>query len=148
MNPYHRYDLDPGLGIEDLTDEFRERMDRADPKEREAIRKDWEALTLDPKRRVALALEAFPQRRAVPVGLKAFRRADLGGKPTGGKDGDGIETSSPKGEPFLRACERAEGRLGLVSILAREMASAETREDSLFSDPLLVLEDASKPRRL
>ncbi len=146
MNPYHRYDLDPGLGIEDLTDEFRERMDRADPKEREAIRKDWEALTLDPKRRVALALEAFPQRRAVPGGLKAFRRPDLGGKPTGGKDGDGIDT--PKGEPFRRACERAEARLGLVSILARERVAAETTEDSLFSDPLLVLEDAGKPRRL
>ena len=67
-NPFERWDLDPLAGPQAITEALRERVeDATDEHERAAIREDWEALTLHPRRRVELALLAHPETRP-PVG--------------------------------------------------------------------------------
>ena len=63
-NPFERWDLDPLAGPQAITEALRERVeDATDEHERAAIREDWEALTLHPRRRVELALLAHPETR-------------------------------------------------------------------------------------
>ena len=66
-NPFERWDLDPFEGPEGITEKLRELVEDADPETTEALRADWEALTLHPRRRVELALQAHPETRP-PLG--------------------------------------------------------------------------------
>jgi hypothetical protein len=63
-NPFERYDIDPSAGPDAITARMRELIEQADEDERQQLRADWEALTLHPRRRLELALAAFPQTRA------------------------------------------------------------------------------------
>lgn len=69
MNPFERWDLDPFEGPEGITEKLRELVEDADPETTEALRADWEALTLHPRRRVELALQAHPETRP-PLGRR------------------------------------------------------------------------------
>lgn len=63
-NPFERYDVDPSAGPTAITERLRELADEMDDDaERERLRADWEDLTLHPKRRLELALAAFPETR-------------------------------------------------------------------------------------
>lgn len=64
MNPFERYDIDPMQGTAAITERFRELAEEADDAERDALRAVWEELTMHPRRRLAVALEAFPETRA------------------------------------------------------------------------------------
>ena len=67
-NPFERYGLDPFAGPAHITERLRELAeDCEDELERAAIREAWEALTLHPRRRLELAIEAYPESRP-PVG--------------------------------------------------------------------------------
>jgi hypothetical protein len=77
-NPFERYDVDPSAGPTAITERLREIAEGLeDAEERERLRADWEDLTLHPKRRLELALRAFPETRAPleppPRRLKAKR---------------------------------------------------------------------------
>ena len=63
MNPFERWELDPFEGPEGITERLRELVEDADPATTEELRADWEALTLHPRRRVELALQAYPETR-------------------------------------------------------------------------------------
>ncbi len=69
MNPFERWDLDPFEGPEGITEKMRELVEDADAQTTELLRADWEALTLHPRRRVELALQAHPETRP-PLGRK------------------------------------------------------------------------------
>jgi hypothetical protein len=63
-NPFERYGLDPFAGPARITERLRELAeDCEDEHERAAIREAWEALTLHPRRRLELALQAHPESR-------------------------------------------------------------------------------------
>lgn len=62
-NPFDRYELDPTLGPEAITERLRELLLDAPPEAREALRAAWERLTLSPRERVRLALAAHPESR-------------------------------------------------------------------------------------
>lgn len=67
-NPYEAYDLDPSAGPEAITAKLRELAEDTDDElERARIREAWEALTMHPRRRLDLALQAHPETRP-PVG--------------------------------------------------------------------------------
>lgn len=67
-NPFERYGLDPFDGPAAITERMRELAEDAESEEeRAAIREAWEALTLHPRRRLELALEAHPDSRP-PLG--------------------------------------------------------------------------------
>ncbi|MBX3250244.1 MAG: hypothetical protein KF901_23910 [Myxococcales bacterium] len=64
-NPFERYGLDPMAGPAAITERLRELAEDApDAQVAAEIREAWEALTLHPRRRVELALEAHPETRA------------------------------------------------------------------------------------
>lgn len=68
QNPFERYGLDPFAGPALITERLRELAeDCQDERERAAIREAWEALTLHPRRRLELALDAHPESRP-PLG--------------------------------------------------------------------------------
>lgn len=68
MNPFELYDIDPSDGPSAITARMREHIEAAETdEEREGIRAAWEALTLDPRRRLVLALAAHPESRP-PLG--------------------------------------------------------------------------------
>ena len=69
MNPFEKWDLDPFEGPEGITEKLRELVEDADPATTDELRADWEALTLHPRRRVELALQAHPETRP-PLGRK------------------------------------------------------------------------------
>ena len=69
MNPFERFDIDPMQGPTAITERLRELTEEADEAQREELRAVWEELTLHPRRRLQIALQAFPETR-VPV---AFR---------------------------------------------------------------------------
>lgn len=67
-NPFERYDLDPREGVAAITEALKEAIEDAETEaERQAIREAWQALTLHPRRRVELALQAHPETRP-PLG--------------------------------------------------------------------------------
>ena len=67
-NPFERYGLDPTAGPKAITARLRELAEDAeDELERARIREAWEALTMHPRRRLDLALQAHPESRA-PLG--------------------------------------------------------------------------------
>lgn len=67
-NPFDRFELDPASDLATITEALRERAEAANSdEERAALRAAWEALTLHPQDRVALALTAVPETRA-PIG--------------------------------------------------------------------------------
>ncbi len=82
-NPFERYGLDPLAGPAHITERLRELAeDCEDELERAAIREAWEALTLHPRRRLELALDAHPESRP-PLGRpprprRAVRRLGRG----------------------------------------------------------------------
>jgi hypothetical protein len=63
-NPFERFDIDPMHGPAAITERMRELAEEADETEREALREVWEDLTMHPRRRLLLALRAFPETRA------------------------------------------------------------------------------------
>jgi hypothetical protein len=63
-NPFERYDIDPMQGPAAITERMRELAEDADEPEREELRAVWEELTMHPRRRLQLALNAFPETRA------------------------------------------------------------------------------------
>ena len=80
-NPFERYGIDPTAGPGAITERMRELVEElehagADDEDKQALRADWEDLTLHPRRRLELALAAFPQTRPAlePPG-RAVRRA-------------------------------------------------------------------------
>lgn len=61
MNPFELFDLDPSLGLAEITQQLRERMEgAATEEERDTLRKAWETLTLVPQDRFRLALSTPP----------------------------------------------------------------------------------------
>jgi hypothetical protein len=61
MNPFEVFDLDPSLGLSEITNQLRDRMENArSDDEREALRKAWEVLTLVPHDRFRFALSTPP----------------------------------------------------------------------------------------
>lgn len=62
-NPFERFDLDPREGPAAITRRLRELLEDAPPSEHEAIRRAWEELTRDPRRRIEAALGAHPESR-------------------------------------------------------------------------------------
>ena len=60
-NPFELYDIDPTKGPEAITERLRELTDATDPEEREVLRAVWERLTMHPRRRLRIALAAFPE---------------------------------------------------------------------------------------
>ncbi|MEM9695290.1 MAG: hypothetical protein AAGA56_22295, partial [Myxococcota bacterium] len=79
-NPFERFDIDPQAGPAAITERMRTLIggvDRED--ERQALREAWEALTLDPRRRLELALEAFPATR--PPAPPTLRLAEVPFRP-------------------------------------------------------------------
>ncbi len=64
MNPFERFDIDPKLGPGAVTERLRELIEEADEDERHELRSLWEELTMHPRRRLELALDAFPETRA------------------------------------------------------------------------------------
>lgn len=67
MNPFERYEIDPMLGPAAITERMRELTEEADETTRDELRAVWEELTMHPRRRLAIALDAFPETRA-PLG--------------------------------------------------------------------------------
>lgn len=68
-NPFERFDIDPTAGVEAITEHMRELAADAPESQRQLVRDSWEALTLQPQRRIAAALSTFIDReppRAVP----------------------------------------------------------------------------------
>ena len=66
-NPYEAYDLDPTAGPKAITAQLRELAEDTDDElERARIREAWEALTMHPRRRLDLALQAHPESREAP----------------------------------------------------------------------------------
>ena len=63
QNPFEKWDLDPFEGPEGITEKLRELVEDADAATTDELRADWEALTLHPRRRVELALQAHPETR-------------------------------------------------------------------------------------
>lgn len=116
-NPFERYDLDPREGVAAITEALKERIEDAETDaERQAIRDAWQALTLHPRRRVELALQAHPETRA-PLGR-------------------------PPRPPRTRALPEVEAA-DLVSLpsvrealgLALELADVPLHEDPFLADP-------------
>jgi hypothetical protein len=66
-NLFDRWDIDPADGPQAITERLRELAEHAAPRERDALRRAWEELTLHPRRRIAEALGAHPETRP-PVG--------------------------------------------------------------------------------
>ncbi|HHH29815.1 MAG TPA: hypothetical protein ENK57_15925 [Polyangiaceae bacterium] len=70
-NPFERYGIDPTAGPTAITERMRELADEleargADEEAKQALRADWEDLTLHPRKRLELALAAFPETRPKP----------------------------------------------------------------------------------
>jgi len=66
-NPYESYGLDPSAGPKAITARLRELAEGTDDEhERARIREAWEALTMHPRRRLDLALQAHPETRVPP----------------------------------------------------------------------------------
>jgi hypothetical protein len=81
-NPFERFGLDPFAGPAAITERLRELTDDAtSDEERESIRDAWESLTLHPRRRLELALEAHPESRA-PLGRSPRPRRRARGSDT------------------------------------------------------------------
>jgi len=73
-NPFERYDIDPQQGATAITERMRELMaEAASDEERDALRAAWEELTMHPRRRLEVALAAFPETRP-PVGSPPPRK--------------------------------------------------------------------------
>jgi hypothetical protein len=71
-NPFERFDIDPTAGVEAITEHMRELAADAPESQRQLVRDSWEALTLQPQRRIAAALSTFIDRepaRVVPPGV-------------------------------------------------------------------------------
>jgi hypothetical protein len=66
-NLFERLDIDPALPPEGITERMRELCEDADPETRDAIRAEWEELTMHPERRLVLAFTSFPETRP-PLG--------------------------------------------------------------------------------
>lgn len=81
MNPFERYDIDPMQGTAAITERLRELAEDADEAERDALRAVWEDLTMHPRRRLAVALEAFPETR-VPLSRRPLAGAPPDEPPT------------------------------------------------------------------
>lgn len=62
-NLFERYDIDPRSPPEAITERMRELCEDAEPELRDAIRAEWEELTMHPERRLILALGTFPETR-------------------------------------------------------------------------------------
>lgn len=79
-NPFELYDIDPTKGPEAITERLRELTDAADDQEREVLRAVWERLTMHPRKRLRIALAAFPETRppigAPPAASAAFAEDD------------------------------------------------------------------------
>lgn len=65
-NPFERFDIDPMQGPAAITERMRELLEDADESERDELRAVWEELTMHPRRRFQVALDAFPETR-VPL---------------------------------------------------------------------------------
>jgi hypothetical protein len=68
-NPFERFDIDPTASVEAITEHMRELASEAPESQRQLVRDSWEALTLQPQRRIAAALSTFIDRspaRIVP----------------------------------------------------------------------------------
>lgn len=64
MSPFDRYDIDPLAGIAAITERLAALIDEATTdEERQALREQWESLTLHPERRFREALGAHPESR-------------------------------------------------------------------------------------
>lgn len=79
-NPFERYGIDPTAGPGAITERMRELAEEleaqgADEEAKQALRADWEDLTLHPKRRLELALAAFPETRPELVPPPPRRRS-------------------------------------------------------------------------
>jgi hypothetical protein len=62
MNLFETYDLDPALGLRELTGRLRERIqDAASEPERQLLREAWESLTKNPYARAESALLCAPK---------------------------------------------------------------------------------------
>ncbi len=74
-NPFERFDIDPTAGVEAITEHMRELAADAPESRRQLVRDTWEALTLQPQRRIAAALSTFvdrePPRLAPPRAKQA-----------------------------------------------------------------------------
>jgi hypothetical protein len=72
-NPYERYDIDPRDGPQAITTRMRELADEAEGDARDRLRAEWERLTMHPERRLAAALDAFPDTRRPRATAPAVR---------------------------------------------------------------------------
>lgn len=72
-NPFDRYELDPRASPEAITERFRELVEDAPERERDALRAAWDALTLHPESRVRAAFFAHPETRP-PLGVPPKRK--------------------------------------------------------------------------
>ena len=66
-NPFERFDIDPTAGVEEITEHMRELASEAPESQRQVVRDSWEALTLQPQRRIAAALSTFIDREPARV---------------------------------------------------------------------------------
>lgn len=75
-NPFERYDIDPLQGAAGITERMRELIAEATTdEERDALRAAWEELTMHPRRRLEVALAAFPETRPELGGPPPRKRA-------------------------------------------------------------------------
>jgi hypothetical protein len=73
-NPFERFDIDPTAGVEAITEHMRELAADAPESQRQLVRDSWEALTLQPQRRIAAALSTFIDRAPAPIVPPRVRR--------------------------------------------------------------------------
>ncbi len=81
-NPFEEYDIDPMMGPSAITERMRELVEDADEMERDGLRAQWEDLTMHPRRRLQLALEAFPETRPPMGSAPPTKRGEIFEAPT------------------------------------------------------------------
>lgn len=82
-NPFERFDIDPTAGVEAITEHMRELAADAPESRRQLVRDSWEALTLQPQRRIAAALSTFIDRAPARVVPPSARRQSQPAAPAG-----------------------------------------------------------------
>lgn len=60
-NPYELLDLDPTSSVEELTEELRRRVERANPEERQRIQRAWRQLTMKDEERIRIGFLTHPR---------------------------------------------------------------------------------------